>query len=102
MNDMYVLDMEQLEWTQIMANDENHPIKGRSWHTLTPVSENSLVLYGGFSMDNHPLADCWLFNIDTYTWTEVSLAQSARPRLWHSAIFSSFGESKCSHQCALV
>ena len=93
MNDMYALNMKTFEWIQIKANDEHHPVKGRSWHSLTPISNNMLVLYGGFSMDNIPLNDCWLFNTDHCTWQQVILPFD-RPRLWHSACLSSFGESK--------
>lgn len=92
MNDMYVLDMRTLEWEQILVDDEKHPVKGRSWHSLTAISETVLALFGGFSIDNHPLNDCWLFNTVDYTWREVSLPFNTRPRLWHSAVLSSFGE----------
>lgn len=95
MNDMYVLDMSTFVWKQIMANDEDHPVKGRSWHSLTPLSDHNLLLYGGFSMDSKPLNDCWLFNTHDYTWQQVALPFD-KPRLWHSACLSSFGEGRFS------
>lgn len=94
MNDMYVLDMEKMHWTAIQDNDEEHAVKGRSWHSLTAVSDTLLMLYGGLSSESRPLHDCWLFNADTFTWTEVHLPIN-RPRLWHSAICSAYGEGKC-------
>lgn len=93
MNDMYVLDMRTMVWTQIMENNEHHAVSGRSWHSLTALSDSVLLLYGGLSTDSRPLHDCWLFHGDTFTWTEVQLPIN-RPRLWHSAVCSAFGEGK--------
>nr|XP_027201931.1 kelch domain-containing protein 2-like [Dermatophagoides pteronyssinus] len=91
MNDMYRLDMRTMCWTMIQSNNINHPVRGRSWHTLTPVSDQMLVLYGGFSHDNQPLKDCWIFDTRSYTWREIILPFE-KPRFWHSATLSTFGE----------
>lgn len=91
MNDMYILDMRTLHWTQIQKNSANNAVQGRSWHTLTQLSDHLLVLYGGLSNSSQPLNDCWLFDIRTYTWREISLPFK-KPRFWHSATLSPFGE----------
>ncbi|OTF78681.1 kelch domain-containing protein [Euroglyphus maynei] len=91
MNDMYMLDMRTMRWTQIQPNNVEHVVRGRSWHTLTPVSDQMLVLYGGFSHDNQPLKDCWIFDTRSYTWREIVLPFE-KPRFWHSATLSTFGE----------
>lgn len=91
LNDMYELDMERFEWRQLMMNDSQHPISGRSWHSLTPISNDSLILYGGFSTSNKPLNDCWLYNTCTNQWKQIELPYQ-KPRLWHTAILSSYGE----------
>ncbi|XP_075591877.1 kelch domain-containing protein 2 isoform X2 [Dermatophagoides farinae] len=91
MNDMYMLDMPTMQWTQIQPNNIEHNVRGRSWHTLTPVSDQMLVLYGGFSHDNQPLKDCWIFDTRSYTWREIVLPFE-KPRFWHSATLSTFGE----------
>ncbi|KAH9404773.1 Kelch domain-containing protein 2 [Tyrophagus putrescentiae] len=52
MNDMYVLDMRTMVWTQIMENNEHHAVSGRSWHSLTALSDSVLLLYGGLSTDS--------------------------------------------------
>uniref|UniRef100_A0A673NF30 Kelch domain containing 1 n=1 Tax=Sinocyclocheilus rhinocerous TaxID=307959 RepID=A0A673NF30_9TELE len=44
---------------------------GRSWHTLTAVSDTSLFLFGGLSVDCRPMSDGWMFNLETKGWTEM-------------------------------
>ncbi|KPM07121.1 kelch domain-containing protein [Sarcoptes scabiei] len=91
MNDMYVLNLRSYRWKQIQCNDLDYPISGRSWHTLTQTSERFLILYGGFSHNNQPLNDCWLFDIQTNVWREIILP-TRKPRFWHTATLSSFNE----------
>lgn len=95
MNDMYALDMSSMQWSQLYPNDPDHPVKGRSWHTLTPLTDRLLVLYGGFSTDDRPLDDCWLFDTDTNQWREIRLPFN-KPRFWHGATLSSYGEGECN------
>ncbi|XP_036006718.1 kelch domain-containing protein 1 isoform X3 [Fundulus heteroclitus] len=58
---------------------------GRSWHTLTAVSETSLFLFGGLSDDCKPMSDGWLFDVETKKWREVEHPYKDKPRLWHTA-----------------
>lgn len=95
MNDMYTLNMETFEWKQIQDNNVNVEPKGRSWHSLTSISDQLLILYGGFSHDDHPMDDCWIYNTQYNTWQKVMLPYN-KPRLWHSATLSSLGESEYS------
>ncbi|CAG2114937.1 unnamed protein product [Medioppia subpectinata] len=94
MNDMYFIDMKRMCWSEELTNNMKNesliPI-GRSWHSFTPLSESQIVLYGGFSQDNRPLSDCWLLDIKSQQWSHIALPFS-KPRLWHSAIASPFGE----------
>jgi hypothetical protein len=94
-NDLFSIDMETMRWERVMtatvAHNDNIPI-GRSWHSFTPLTDNIIVLYGGFSQDNKPLNDCWILNVETLTWAEIELPFD-KPRLWHTAILSPFGES---------
>ncbi|CAG2175821.1 unnamed protein product [Oppiella nova] len=93
MNDIYSIDMRQMSWNEVMAYDTNESIVpiGRSWHSFTPLSDQQIVLYGGFSQDNRPLSDCWILDIQSMTWISINLPFN-KPRLWHSAIASPFGE----------
>ena len=83
LNDLWVLDMEQMTWTEITC--EQMPA-GRSWHSFTAVSDDEVLLYGGLSNDRQPLADCFIYNVTLNKWLTVSIRPE--PRLWHSAVFS--------------
>lgn len=60
--------------------------EGRSWHSLTAVSEDEVLLYGGLSNSRQPLSDCYVYNLRSNRWLLVSVLPE--PRLWHSAAFS--------------
>ncbi len=90
---------------------------GRSWHTLTAVSDSSLFLFGGLSEDCkpmsekmypliylyfpleifllnltylHPSGDGWLFDVDTKKWREVEHPLKNKPRHQSIHIFRLF------------
>uniref|UniRef100_A0A672Q1R1 Uncharacterized protein n=1 Tax=Sinocyclocheilus grahami TaxID=75366 RepID=A0A672Q1R1_SINGR len=54
---------------------------GRSWHTLTAVSDTSLSVQP-FSFSS---GDGWMFNLETEGWTEMEHQNKDKPRLWHTA-----------------
>ena len=35
---------------------------GRSWHSLTRISQTGAALFGGYDSDGTPLGDCWLLD----------------------------------------
>uniref|UniRef100_A0A3Q3E452 Kelch domain-containing protein 1-like n=1 Tax=Labrus bergylta TaxID=56723 RepID=A0A3Q3E452_9LABR len=82
-NDIHCLDLESWTWSEIVPASST-PV-GRSWHTLTAVSDNGLFLFGGLSVDCKPMSDGWLFDVETKTWREVEHPFKTKPRLWHSA-----------------
>uniref|UniRef100_A0A3Q3MFW2 Kelch domain-containing protein 1-like n=1 Tax=Labrus bergylta TaxID=56723 RepID=A0A3Q3MFW2_9LABR len=82
-NDIHCLDLESWTWSEIVPAS-SAPV-GRSWHTLTAVSDNGLFLFGGLSVDCKPMSDGWLFDVETKTWREVEHPFKTKPRLWHSA-----------------
>uniref|UniRef100_A0A3Q2PCA7 Kelch domain containing 1 n=1 Tax=Fundulus heteroclitus TaxID=8078 RepID=A0A3Q2PCA7_FUNHE len=82
-NDIHCLDLESWTWTEIVCLSA--PPVGRSWHTLTAVSETSLFLFGGLSDDCKPMSDGWLFDVETKKWREVEHPYKDKPRLWHTA-----------------
>ncbi|GIY18261.1 kelch domain-containing protein 1 [Caerostris darwini] len=90
MNDMHCLDMEIMHWSGELPIKGPVPM-GRSWHSLTALSERYLVLYGGFSQNNIVLSDCWRFDTVNHTWQPIELPFE-KPRLWHCACLSIFDE----------
>lgn len=86
MNDLWKLDMKNMIWTRMKMDPSKSP-EGRSWHSLTAISQKELVLYGGLSRFRTPLCDCWIYSVSNNMWTR--LITSARiPRLWHTAVYS--------------
>ncbi|XP_043088341.1 kelch domain-containing protein 1 isoform X2 [Puntigrus tetrazona] len=98
-NDLFCLDLNSWTWTEIVGFG-SAPV-GRSWHTLTAVSDSSLFLFGGLSVDCRPMSDGWIFNLETKGWTKIEHQnkdkprsaktrrngdkQNKIPRLWHTA-----------------
>lgn len=91
MNDLHCLDLDTLRWSGELRTSGCLPC-GRSWHTLTAVSNQRLFLYGGFDQNNVPLSDGWILNTATLTWCKLDYLPSNRPRLWHTANLSCEGE----------
>ncbi|TKS86735.1 Kelch domain-containing protein 1 [Collichthys lucidus] len=83
MNDIHCLEFESWTWSKIMPVSATPA--GRSWHTLTAVSDNTLFLFGGLSVDCKPMSDGWLFDVETKKWREVEHPFKTQPRLWHTA-----------------
>lgn len=90
LNDLHSLDMTLLTWSGELPVCGPLP-EGRSWHSLTSVSDRFLILYGGFSQTNVPLKDCWMFDTEAELWHLIELPIS-KPRLWHSACLSLYNE----------
>lgn len=97
LNDIHRLDLDAMQWSGALATVGEKP-RGRSWHSFTALSASRIVLYGGFSQTEEPLADCWLFVVPCVTWVRVEL--ELPPRLWHSACLSREGEVVVFGGCA--
>lgn len=90
MNDMHCFNTETLTWSGSLSITEPVPL-GRSWHSLTPISETKLVLYGGLGNNQEPLSDCWMFDCNNLNWCKLQRSHM-QPRLWHTANFSDDNE----------
>lgn len=66
--------------------------KGRSWHTLTPVGEEHLFLFGGLSAESVPLSDGWIYVLSTGEWKQLTHLSKDQPRLWHTACLGNDSE----------
>lgn len=93
LNDLYVLDLRLMEWNGPLKVTDPSP-EGRSWHSFTGISSDTAILYGGFSRDNEPLADCWMLSAPRngpVKWSKVQLSFN-KPRLWHTAVYTNLGD----------
>ena len=117
LNYLHILNMKTMSWKLVhgpsseMASNRVVP-SARRLHSLTLISQNVAVLYGGIretsmggiketsmggikSMDvgGNAIGDCWLLNLDrarqlqdpSSIWTEVTRPDLS-PRLFHSAV----------------
>ncbi|KAE8586516.1 hypothetical protein XENTR_v10021688 [Xenopus tropicalis] len=84
MNDLHFLDLDTWTWSGGIRINGKIP-SGRSWHTLTPVGDDQLFLFGGLSEESEPLSDGWIYSIKTNEWEQLQHLPKNRPRLWHTA-----------------
>ncbi|VDK75335.1 unnamed protein product [Litomosoides sigmodontis] len=91
LNDLYLLDLSSLVWTQINVTGMNEP-HGRTWCSLNTLFPKQALLYGGYSSEARALSDFWRIEVDkdrdglyVGTWTEVDSGHDAKyRRLWHT------------------
>ncbi|XP_036428871.1 kelch domain-containing protein 1-like isoform X1 [Colossoma macropomum] len=83
--DIHCLDLVSWTWSHMEPLANSLP-KGRSLHTLTPMSHNTLFLFGGLSTSGQVLNDSWEFDTATGEWKERQHPHKDKPRLWHSAV----------------
>uniref|UniRef100_A0A3Q3MP02 Kelch repeat-containing protein n=1 Tax=Labrus bergylta TaxID=56723 RepID=A0A3Q3MP02_9LABR len=76
-NDMYMLDL-----------GKPHT---RDWHGSAVLSDTKFLVHGGYN-GNNALSDTFIFDIDTNSWTEVTLPQLAVPRAGHSIVTMEMAE----------
>ncbi|KAK9965407.1 hypothetical protein ABG768_004500 [Culter alburnus] len=84
MIDIHCLDLVTWTWTQVEHEAASLP-RGRTLHTLTAISDDTLFLFGGLSNSGEVLSDGWKFDTITGEWKEKDHAHKDKPRLWHSA-----------------
>ncbi|XP_043842735.1 kelch domain-containing protein 1 isoform X4 [Dromiciops gliroides] len=84
MDDLHCLNLDTWTWSGRISTNGEKP-KHRSWHTLTPIADDQLFLFGGLSAENIPLSDGWIHNIITNGWRQLTHLPKTRPRLWHTA-----------------
>jgi dynein heavy chain len=58
----------------------------RAAHTLSPLGEDQLVLFGGWN-SREQFSDVWIFSLETKRWSELEIAEPlSEPRWSHGAI----------------
>lgn len=89
--DIYSLDLVTWTWSRFDVSPSSAPL-GRSMHTLSAVSDQTLFTYGGLGVDGNTLNDAWLFNIQKREWMEVKHPHKDKPRVCHTASLGSDGD----------
>ncbi|XP_022614115.1 uncharacterized protein LOC111231337 [Seriola dumerili] len=82
-NDMYMLDLGLMEFSSVKTTGKAP--SPRSWHGSAVLSDTKFLIHGGYN-GNNALSDTFIFDIDSNSWTEVSLPQLIVPRAGHSLI----------------
>ncbi|XP_077481340.1 kelch domain-containing protein 1-like [Stigmatopora argus] len=82
--DMYCLDLDTWNWTQIEALSSQVP-PCRSTHTMTPTGDHTLFVFGGLAVDGETLNDGWQFDTLLREWREIAHPHRDKPRVWHTA-----------------
>jgi hypothetical protein len=88
LNDLHILDIESLTWTQIQAKGEGEEkITARAAHSSTLFQEKLLIFGGG---DGHKiLNDSWVLDLKTFTFHKLVISGSSPP-------------GRCAHSSTLV
>ncbi|KAM3590662.1 uncharacterized protein V6R79_014048 [Siganus canaliculatus] len=82
-NDMYMLDLGLMEFSVVKTTGKAP--SPRSWHGSAVLSDTKFLIHGGYN-GNNALSDTFIFDIDTNSWTEVTVPQLSVPRAGHSII----------------
>ena len=61
--DLYILDMDSMTWKSIKGHVTEMWPSARRHHSLTLMSREYAVLYGGHCKERGHLGDCWLLDI---------------------------------------
>ncbi|KAG7227721.1 hypothetical protein INR49_029485, partial [Caranx melampygus] len=79
--------VEEMSWTTIGDTDISSSCSplGRSMHTMTPISDHALFVYGGLGTDGNTLNDAWQFNTVKREWTKMTHPHGDKPRVCHTA-----------------
>lgn len=103
MNDLHHLDMKTMRWNVVHGKHTGKAFPtGRSWHSLTWISDRGAILFGGYDARSAPLGDCWFLDTkacreadDTRKnndlWTRCKHHEKdpgihGSARLWHQAV----------------
>ena len=83
LDDLYVLDMNSLTWTQLYPAGPLQPI-ARGCHTFTAISDTEIMLHAGVWAGRVYASDTWILDITSLSWKECSQSEH-KERSWHSA-----------------
>jgi len=78
-DDAHVLDADNAKWRRLTLGGEGTGPSARAYHTLTQVSENKCLCFGGFNGVN-ACNDAWWLVLDDMEYADISLEARAAPR----------------------
>ncbi|KAM8888765.1 kelch domain-containing protein 1-like isoform 1-T1 [Synchiropus picturatus] len=79
---LFSIDLDTWTWTELDVPSSSAP-PGRSMHTMTPISDHALFVYGGLSTNGNTLSDGWIFDTTRREWTKW--CHLDKPRVSHTA-----------------
>jgi N-acetylneuraminic acid mutarotase len=87
LNDMYLLSMyvTQLAWISVSYN--NNGPEARSGH-CSVTNTTHMFIFGGQSQSGQVLQDLWVFDMYTYYWTQLSVANAPAQTIGCNALIS--------------
>jgi hypothetical protein len=86
-DDLFALDLDRLEWRQVVARPGAPWPRARLEHAMCAARADRLIVHGG--CDGHQtFGDMWMLSCDAMEWREVVVegALSPSPRAKHSAV----------------
>ncbi|XP_068610621.1 kelch domain-containing protein 1-like [Brachionichthys hirsutus] len=86
--DMFCLDFETWTWTRLGISETRAP-PGCCMFTMTPISDHTLFIYGGLSIDGHTLNEALQFDTLKSKWTRMAHPHKDKPRACHTACMGS-------------
>ncbi|KDR10609.1 Kelch domain-containing protein 1 [Zootermopsis nevadensis] len=90
--------MDSMMWSGNLTHPFELNPEGRSWHSLTFITDTRAIVYGGLNQYNIVLNDCWLLTLHSegmdHEWQEFELSYDhGEPRCSHTAcLFPATGE----------
>ena len=83
-NDLWVFNTGEGTWTEITPRQGPAP---RSGSSLTAVSEDELLLWGGEDMNGGYPPEVWKYSVSDGDWKRVETANTPAGRRYHGACF---------------
>ena len=84
-NDLRVLDLTSLEWTNVPANGAvPDPRAGAS--AIYDAFNDRMLLFGGITLTGY-VNDFWSLELSSLVWSAISAGNPPPPRAWHAAIY---------------
>ena len=76
LDELLILDLETMRWEVLQGGENEFPWpKGRRLHSLTRVSDDAAILFGGRGGTRgfELLGDCWMLNINKWASTKANM-----------------------------
>lgn len=84
-DDAHFLDGDNARWQKLSFSGEGNGPSSRAYHTLTHVSQNKCLFFGGFNGAN-ACNDSWWLTVDDMEYLDISLEARPSPRALVNAL----------------